>query len=46
MCEVMAPDGHMARRDYLRKFADEHGMKFISVAEIDCIPLKIRKTCH
>ena len=30
MCEVMAPDGHMARRDYLRKFADEHGMKFIS----------------
>ena len=34
MCELMAPDGHMARRDYLRKFADEHNMKFISVAEL------------
>lgn len=34
MCEIMAPDGHMARRDYIRKFADEHGIKFISVAEL------------
>ena len=34
MCELMAPDGHMARRDYLRKFADEHNMKFISVIRI------------
>ncbi len=43
MCEVMAPDGHMARRDYLRKFADEHGMKFISVAELIAYRLKSEK---
>lgn len=34
MCEVMAPDGHMARRDYLREFADKHGLKFITVSEL------------
>lgn len=43
MCEVMAPDGHMARRDYLRKFANEHGMKFISVAELIAYRLKSEK---
>ena len=43
MCEVMAPDGHMGRRDYLRQFADEHNMKFISVAELIAYRLKIRK---
>ena len=34
MCEVMSPDGHMARRDYLREFADKHGLKFITVSEL------------
>lgn len=43
MCEVMMPDGHMARRDYLRKFADEHGLKFISVAELIAYRLKSEK---
>ncbi|MBR1424102.1 bifunctional 3,4-dihydroxy-2-butanone-4-phosphate synthase/GTP cyclohydrolase II [bacterium] len=43
MCEVMMPDGHMARRDYLRKFADEHGMKFISVAELIAYRMKSEK---
>lgn len=43
MCELMAPDGHMARRDYLRKFADEHGLKFISVAELIAYRLKSEK---
>ncbi len=43
MCEVMAPDGHMARRDYLRKFADEHGLKFISVAELIAYRLRSEK---
>ena len=48
MCEVMAPDGHMARRDYLRKFADDHGIKFISVAELIAYRLKSEKlvTCE
>lgn len=40
MCEVMAPDGHMARRDDLRKFADKHGFKFISVAQLIAYRLK------
>lgn len=43
MCELMATDGHMARRDYLRKFADEHNMKFISVAELIAYRLKSEK---
>lgn len=43
MCEVMMPDGHMARRDYLRKFANEHNMKFISVAELIAYRLKSEK---
>ena len=34
MCEVMGEDGHMMRRDDLRKFADKHNIKFISVAEL------------
>lgn len=43
MCEVMAPDGHMARRDYLREFANKHGFKFISVAELIAYRLKSEK---
>ena len=39
----MAPDGHMARRDYLREFADKYGMKFISVAELIAYRLKSEK---
>jgi 3,4-dihydroxy 2-butanone 4-phosphate synthase/GTP cyclohydrolase II len=48
MCEVMAPDGHMARRDFLREFADGHGFKFISVAELIAYRLKSEKlvTCE
>ena len=43
MCEVMAPDGHMARRDYLREFADKHNMKFITVSELIAYRLKSEK---
>jgi len=43
MCEVMAPDGHMARRDYLRQFADKHGLKFITVADLISYRLKSEK---
>ena len=43
MCEVMMPDGHMARRDYLREFANKHGLKFISVAELIAYRLKSEK---
>ncbi|MBE7709716.1 MAG: bifunctional 3,4-dihydroxy-2-butanone-4-phosphate synthase/GTP cyclohydrolase II [Cyanobacteria bacterium SIG32] len=34
MCEIMNEDGHMMRRDDLRKFANKHNIKFISVAEL------------
>lgn len=43
MCEVMAPDGHMARRDYLREFADKHEMKFITVSDLIAYRLKSEK---
>lgn len=43
MCEVMAPDGHMARRDYLRQFADKHDLKFISVSELIAYRLRSEK---
>lgn len=43
MCEVMAPDGHMARRDYLREFADKYNMKFITVADLIAYRMKSEK---
>ena len=43
MCEIMAEDGHMARRDDLRKFADNHGIKFVSVADLIAYRLQSEK---
>ena len=40
MCEIMSKDGNMMRRDELRKFADKHNIKFISVAELIAYRLK------
>ena len=34
ICEILKEDGQMARRDDLKKFADEHGLKFITVAQL------------
>lgn len=34
ICEIMNPDGTMARRPDLEKFAAKHGLKFITVAQI------------
>ena len=34
ICEILNLDGTMARRDDLRKFADENNIKFITVAQI------------
>jgi 3,4-dihydroxy 2-butanone 4-phosphate synthase/GTP cyclohydrolase II len=34
ICEVMNPDGTMARLPHLREFAAEHGLKICSVAQI------------
>lgn len=43
MCEIMGKDGHMAKRDELRAFADEYGIKFVSVAELIAYRLKSEK---
>ncbi len=34
ICEILNPDGTMARRNELFKIAREHGMKFITVAQL------------
>jgi 3,4-dihydroxy 2-butanone 4-phosphate synthase/GTP cyclohydrolase II len=34
ICEIMADDGSMERRDGLRKYADRHGLKLITVKDL------------
>ena len=34
MCEIMTPDGHMARRDYILSFAKKENLKVITVADL------------
>lgn len=41
MCEIMTPDGHMARRDYILEFAKKEGIKVITVA--DLVKFRIKK---
>ena len=43
MCEIMTEDGHMARRDELRIFAEKHNLKFITVADLIAYRLKSEK---
>ena len=43
MCEIMTEDGHMARRDELKGFAQKHDIKFISVADLVAYRLKSEK---
>ena len=43
MCEIMDSDGHMMRRDNLRKFANKHGIKFISVTDLIAYRMKSEK---
>jgi 3,4-dihydroxy 2-butanone 4-phosphate synthase/GTP cyclohydrolase II len=40
ICEILNPDGTMARRDELRQFANKHGFKFITVAQVIAYRLK------
>lgn len=41
MCEIMNPDGTMARRDDLKEFSIKHNIKFITVAQL--ISYRIRQ---
>ncbi|HTU83549.1 MAG TPA: 3,4-dihydroxy-2-butanone-4-phosphate synthase, partial [Candidatus Acidoferrales bacterium] len=34
ICEIMADDGTMERRDGLRKYADRHGLKLVTVKDL------------
>lgn len=34
ICEILNPDGSMARRPQLEEFAKKHGLKFITVAQL------------
>ncbi len=34
MCEIMTPDGHMARRDYILDYAHKNDIKVITVADL------------
>ena len=40
MCEIMAENGEMARRDELSIFAKKHGIKFITVSDLIAYRLK------
>jgi len=43
MCEIMSEDGTMARRDELYEFAQKHGLKFITVADLIKYKIKSEK---
>ncbi|MCR5266705.1 MAG: bifunctional 3,4-dihydroxy-2-butanone-4-phosphate synthase/GTP cyclohydrolase II [Cyanobacteria bacterium RUI128] len=43
MCEIMTEDGHMARRDELKKFAEKHNLKFITVTDLIAYRLRSEK---
>ena len=43
MCEIMNEDGSMARRDDLKKFAEKHNIKFITVEDLIAYRLKQEK---
>lgn len=43
MCEIMTEDGHMARRDELKLFAEKYNLKFITVADLIAYRLRSEK---
>ena len=43
MCEIMSDDGHMARKDELKKFATDHNIKFITVADLIAYRIQFEK---
>jgi 3,4-dihydroxy 2-butanone 4-phosphate synthase/GTP cyclohydrolase II len=42
ICEILDEDGTMARRPQLEAFAEEHGLKFITVAQL--VAYRLRRT--
>jgi 3,4-dihydroxy 2-butanone 4-phosphate synthase / GTP cyclohydrolase II len=46
ICEILNPDGSMARRNDLERFAAEHGLTFITVAQLVAYRLKHERLVH
>jgi 3,4-dihydroxy 2-butanone 4-phosphate synthase/GTP cyclohydrolase II len=46
ICEIMSDDGTMARRPELERFAQHHGLRFITVADIIAYRLKRERLVH
>jgi 3,4-dihydroxy 2-butanone 4-phosphate synthase/GTP cyclohydrolase II len=43
ICEIMADDGSMERRDGLRKYADRHGLRLITVKDLIAYRMRTEK---
>jgi 3,4-dihydroxy 2-butanone 4-phosphate synthase/GTP cyclohydrolase II len=43
ICEIMADDGTMERRDGLRKYADRHGLKLVTVKDLIAYRMRTEK---
>ena len=46
ICEILNPDGTMARRPELERFAEEYGLRFITVAQIIAHRLAKERLVH
>src|SRR5205814_8568284 len=46
ICEILNADGSMARRPDLERFAKEHGLTFITVAQLVAYRLKHERLVH
>ncbi|MDR0787013.1 MAG: bifunctional 3,4-dihydroxy-2-butanone-4-phosphate synthase/GTP cyclohydrolase II [Gemmatimonadota bacterium] len=46
ICEIMGDDGTMARRPELERFAERHGLRFITVADIIAYRLQRERLVH
>jgi 3,4-dihydroxy 2-butanone 4-phosphate synthase / GTP cyclohydrolase II len=46
ICEILNPDGSMARRPELERFAEEHGLRFVTVAQIIAYRLASESLVH
>ncbi|HET7041818.1 MAG TPA: bifunctional 3,4-dihydroxy-2-butanone-4-phosphate synthase/GTP cyclohydrolase II [Gemmatimonadales bacterium] len=46
ICEILSADGTMARRDELSRFAVEHGLTFVTVADLVAYRLRTERLVH
>ena len=46
ICEILNPDGTMARRAELSAFSDQHGLTFVTVAQLVAYRLRTERLVH